>query len=136
MKLRREIAARVSQALVVQDGKALRAPGAKLAWHFVERDGRTVTAISQGDAFDLYFGRRSPVVVSISPKAALRLAWFLFWRWWVVSTMIGVKSWLWRWSLGVLLEPEVTDAPDSQAAPVGVRESRSPGIESRPATEA
>jgi hypothetical protein len=92
----------VSQKLVVQDGGTLRPPGAAQAWSHVELDGRRLTVISRGDAFDLYYGRSSPVVLSITPQAALRLAWFVLWRWWVIATVCGLKTRLWNWSLSVL----------------------------------
>jgi hypothetical protein len=96
-------AAWVSQRLVVRDGNAIRPPSAKLAWSHLELDGSRLTVVSRGDAFDLFYGRTRPVVLSITPKAALRLAWFILWRWWVLGTFCGLKTRLWNWSLSVLM---------------------------------
>lgn len=125
------IAARISKGLVVQDGPALRPPGARVAWRHVERDGRELTVISRGDAIDIYYGRNSPVVFSITPRAALAFASFVLWRWWVRGTWCGFKLWLWDWSLRILMRPDEPQAPS-----VRVRESESAGGRGSPSSDA
>lgn len=89
--------------LGVLDGRAVRPPTALLAWSHREATGRRLTAISRGDAFDLYYGRHSPVVLSIAPATALKLAWFLLWRWWIVGTFCGLKMQVWNSALAILM---------------------------------
>jgi hypothetical protein len=87
------------QRLSVERDEAIRPPGAGLAGWWTEKDGRRLLLVSQGDAFDVYHGRKEPIVFSVSPATALRLAWWIIWSWWVVGTWCGVKTRLWTWAL-------------------------------------
>ena len=71
-------------------------PGAGSAIRILEPDGGEIAAIARGDAFDLYFGRETFYNYSVTPKAAMRLAWWLVW-WWVRHSWCGLRPRLWRW---------------------------------------
>lgn len=73
-------------------------PGSGLALRQVEEDGTEVTAICRGDAFDVYHGRREISSFSMSPRVAIRFAWFVLWRWFVNATWFGLKPRLWFWA--------------------------------------
>lgn len=93
----------VNQRLVVVDPDgSLLPPGAGESIRLLEPDGGEVTAITRGDAVDLYFGRKTIYNYSVSPRTAARLAWWLL-RWWVWSGWCGLKLKLWHWSLSQIL---------------------------------
>lgn len=105
--MRVRLAMWLNRALVVEDGDRLRPPGAEPAVRLVEPDGSELTVMSRGDSLDCFQGKRMFSAFTISPRTALRLAWFLFWSYWVRGTWCGVKLWLWNWTMSVLFEEEM-----------------------------
>lgn len=70
-------------------------PGAGLACRVVGVDGYEVVLVCRGDAVDVYHGRREITTFSVAPRDAVRLAWFLLWRFWVRACWGGWR--LRRW---------------------------------------
>jgi hypothetical protein len=91
-----------------------RRPGASLGLRLPEPNGGEHAWLSSGDAWDVYFRdmrRRAVVQHSMSPRNALRLAWFILWRWWVCELWCGVKLRAWLWALRVRSENSATKEP-------------------------
>lgn len=89
--------------VVDQDG-TLQPPGAGPGIRIAEPDGGEVTLLARGDSFDLYIATRKAVYNhSITPRAAVRIGWFLVW-WWVRSSWFGLKLRMWRWVLASALK--------------------------------
>ncbi len=81
------------------------APGADLALRVQEPDGTEIVLVSKGDSFDLIHGQEGAMrVMGISQVAALRLAWFLLWSWFVRATWVGWKLSAWRWAMHTRLD--------------------------------
>jgi hypothetical protein len=123
MSLVEALALRVNRAVASFDGPAVRPPGGGLAARFVE-PGFEMTVVHRGDAVDVYYGARSITAFSMSPGTALRLAWFIVWRWWALATWCGLKSSLWRWSIEVVARaarrPKERKNAEQQATPAGL----------------
>lgn len=63
--------------------------------------------LTDGDAWDVFYRDPRRVMVvqhSMSPRQALRLAWFVIWRWWVKALWCGLRLRLWIWALHVRME--------------------------------
>lgn len=78
-------------------------PGTGRAARFVDFDGQEMTVVAEPDAVEVYYGRAEFRGFAVSHRMAVRLAWFLLWRYWVVSTWCGLRTFLWRWSAGVIV---------------------------------
>lgn len=74
-------------------------PGGEPCARWVEPDGGEVAIVVRGDAADVYYGREEIRSLSITPATALRLAWFILWRWWVRAGWCGLRLRLWHWAL-------------------------------------
>ncbi len=85
----------------VVDGK-LSPPGADSARVWAQPDGSSVSLISQGDAFDLYVGKKTIYNLTLTPRTAASMGWWLV-RWWVFSQWFGIKLWLWHWCVGKIV---------------------------------
>lgn len=97
--------------LSVEREGAVRPPGAGIAREWTERDGRKLLIVSHGDAFDVYHGRRDPIVFSISPTILLSLGIWILWSWWFGRIWCGVKVRLWLWALERLAAPDGDKTP-------------------------
>lgn len=73
-------------------------PGHDLALRQVELDGQEVTVMARGDAIEVFYGRKDISSFSMSPRVAIRLAWFILWRWFVNETLFGLRSRAWFWA--------------------------------------
>lgn len=57
-----------------------------------------VTVIGEGDSLDLFWkldGREELLAVSVPRVVALRLAWFILWRWWGRAHWFGLRRRIW-----------------------------------------
>jgi len=91
----------------------LRPPGSGMGLARYEPDGTHVGVIARGDAVDLYYGKDMVSSMSITPRTALDVAWFLLWTWWVKATWCGLRSRLFTWAL---LKAPVSKEPWGTAA--------------------
>lgn len=89
----------LSMHLVTQlpDG-TLAPPGAGRMKLLRDGDDAKVTAVAQGDRFDLYVGKREIFNFAVSPRVLVRLAVWVLW-WFVVVDWCGLKTKLWNWNL-------------------------------------
>jgi hypothetical protein len=55
------------------------------------------------DGFELWLGTMRKWHVFYSAQDARRLAWFILWDWWAVSTWFGLKRKIWYWALHVIV---------------------------------
>jgi hypothetical protein len=78
-------------------------PGSGVGIRLREPDGREVAVISRGDGFDLYFAGREVYCMTLVPRNAVRLAFWLVW-WWIRHAWFGVRIWLWVRMLGVVID--------------------------------
>lgn len=94
----------VGRRLVVRDvDGSVQPPGAGPAIRLREPDGSDVTAIARGDAFDLYFGKRTITNVPVTPRVMVKLALWVVW-WWIRHDWCGMKRRLWAWVLTSTME--------------------------------
>lgn len=56
-------------------------------------------AQTSNDGFELWIGTRNEWAWHCRKPDALRLAWFILWRWWAVGTWFGAKRAIWYWLL-------------------------------------
>jgi hypothetical protein len=52
-------------------------------------------AATSNDGFELWIGTEDRWDWHCRFPEALRLAWFILWRWWALSTWFGLRRWLW-----------------------------------------
>ena len=89
-------------------------PGSECELDFGELDGNKNDPSSMrpmyvartycNDGFELWLGTHDKWHVFYSAKHARRLAWFILWDWWAVSTWFGLKRELWYWALHNIVE--------------------------------
>jgi len=89
---------------------AVRAPGAGLAREWVELDGRKLLIVCKGDVFEVYHGRRDPIVFAVSPRILLSVVFWLLWSWWIKRTWCGLRTRVWAYALGRLADAAKPDA--------------------------
>lgn len=104
MGLRSKVADVVATRLSVMQPSGVFPPGADAQFRIAQPDGSEVTLISNGDSLTLITGKREFTTQRITPPVAIRLGWFLLWRWWVRGTWCGLKLAAWYWSIGVKVE--------------------------------
>lgn len=64
-----------------------------------------VATTYNNDGHDLWLGyRRAGWQAHYRAKDARRLAWFILWDWWTVSTWFGLKRRIWYLSLHIIVE--------------------------------
>jgi hypothetical protein len=83
------------------------APGSTAELNFGEMDGARPMYVARtypNDGHDLWLGTPEKWHVFYSEKEARRLAWFILWDWWAVSTWFGLKRKIWFWALGVIVK--------------------------------
>lgn len=113
------------------DGKDFdyRPPTSDIGFRAQEPDGTEVVLISHGDSFDLVYGKDpSYFAVPVSPKAAMKMAWFVLWKWWFRGTWMGWKLRAWYWATSVILEEQ---AYEQQRRRRQARNQATPGPASR-----
>ena len=91
-------------------------PGTECVLHFgdvYEETGRYsyVATTYNNDGFELWIGTPNKWHVFYSAKQARRLAWFILWDWWFVSTWFGVKRKIWYWALHLDCERQNISPP-------------------------
>lgn len=118
--------ARIARWLSVRDGAGtLRPPGGRAGIVLDELDGRRLAVLSRGDALDVYQGRETIRVFGVSAATASKLAWFLFWTWWVRGTWCGLKLRVWAWAAYTPPPPPPKPAlPAGAAAPAPPRDGQ------------
>lgn len=70
-------------------------PGGGQVKKWVQPNGTNVVLVSHGDTFDLYIGRQQLYNLELTRRVAVSLGRWLV-RWWIVSTWLGLRSWLWQ----------------------------------------
>lgn len=85
------------------------APGKNYGVRLAQVDGSEVTLLVRTGAIDLCYGwvrlnNADITAFSLSPKTALKLSAWIFWKYWVKSTWCGIRLWLWNWALRRQLE--------------------------------
>jgi len=84
-------------------------PGAECRLVFGEPDDdgepMHVATTYNNDGFELWIGYRNAGWQHHSrAEHARRLAWFILWDWWIVSTWFGLKRKIWYWALSHKIE--------------------------------
>lgn len=88
---------------------ALLPPASTLGVQCKEVDGTDIVILTQGESVDFISGRDEYSIVSMSGRTALRLAWFLLWRYWLRGTWCGIKLHLWSWASRVVQDRELRE---------------------------
>lgn len=101
--MRRPVARWLQRRLKTPHGKP---PSGELGLRVSEVTGTNHVLISHGDALEFVSGndRGGYVVVTINPGSALKLAWWILWRWWIRALWFGWKLSAWHWTVEVELE--------------------------------
>ncbi len=77
-------------------------PGTEPELIFGEPDDRGrpmhVATTYNNDGHELWLGYHTKWHVFYKARDARRLAWFILWDWWAVSTWFGLKRKLWYWA--------------------------------------
>lgn len=96
--MRRKLARWIVERLLEQtpDGRP-KPPGSSSALTLKEPNGAVLTAVTNGDTFDVYQGRGQIYAFAVSSGAMRKLARFVLW-WWIVRMWCGLKPALWRWA--------------------------------------
>jgi hypothetical protein len=59
--------------------------------------------LTEGDALTVYWSSgavgEAPYVLNLTPRMAVRLAWFILARWWFARLWCGVKPRLFAWAV-------------------------------------
>lgn len=76
-----------------------RPPGGSEITRNIDVDGSEFTLVSNGDTFDIYYGRSIINGFSIEESLGRKVAKWILWDWWVKATWCGMKLRLWRWAL-------------------------------------
>lgn len=78
-------------------------PGSECKLEFGEMDGDQPMFIAttyNNDGHELWIGyNKAGWCFHCRAKDARKLAWFILWNWWIVSTWCGIKRKMWFWSL-------------------------------------
>lgn len=78
-------------------------PGSEVKLEFGEMDGDKpmyVATTYNNHGAELWIGyAKAGWCFHCWEKDAHKLAWFILWNWWIVSTWCGIKRKLWYWSL-------------------------------------
>lgn len=78
-------------------------PGSEVELEFGEMDGGRPVFIAttyNNHGFELWLGyNHGGWTTHMWAKDARRLAWFILWDWWIVSTWFGLKRKIWYWAL-------------------------------------
>lgn len=90
-------------------------PGAECQLNFGAEDAPQIATTYNNDGFELWLGTPHRWHVFYSAKAARRLAWFILWDWWIVSTWYGLKRRIWYWALHHDVQSWRNESPESTA---------------------
>ncbi len=102
--MRASIARWLSKRIGIEKDGLIRPPTSNLGIRLREPDESELVLLSEGDSFDLIAGKGEFTVIQVTPKTAMKLAWFILWRWWVLGTWMGWKTSAWNWCVDVHLE--------------------------------
>lgn len=94
------VARRVQRMIAVNDGeRGLMPPTSDKAVRVIEEDGTSHLLLSHGDSLELVTGTDDAgyTAFTISPRAALKLGWFLIWTYWLRGLWFGWKLGAWEW---------------------------------------
>lgn len=61
------------------------------SFEYYEADGTLVVVFPAVDSVNVFHGNKTIDSVSMSPRAAVRLGWFLIWRYWVCWLYCGLR---------------------------------------------
>lgn len=83
-------------------------PGSAQKLEFGEIDGDrpmhiAVTYCNDGHDIWLAYNHGGKWLAHYDDEYARRLAWFILWDWWAVSTWLGLKRKIWYWALHVIV---------------------------------
>lgn len=101
--MRRRVARWLQERIAVRQEQHTHPPSADLGVRVRDVDESEHVIISRGDYLEFISGndRVGYSVITLSPKVALKLAWFVLWRWWVRGTWLGWKLSAWEWTIDV-----------------------------------
>lgn len=101
--MRRSIARWLQGRLKTPNNKP---PSGELGVRVSEITGTNHVLLSHGDALEFISGndREGYTAFTLTPRAALKLAWWVLWRWWARSLLFGWKLSAWQWTVEVELE--------------------------------
>jgi hypothetical protein len=76
-------------------------PSADLGLRVTERTGVEHVLISHGDSLQYVSGtdQQGYSVSVLEPRTALKLAWWILWRWWFRGLLFGAKLSAWQWAV-------------------------------------
>lgn len=91
----------------------------KLVFGEPDDDGlpMNIATTYNNDGMELWLGYRTAGwQAHYGARAARRLAWFILWDWWIVSTWCGLRRWIWYKALHTIVESYERITPDQADA--------------------
>jgi hypothetical protein len=81
-------------------------PGAHTGAAWKNQDGSHLAVIAQGDALDIFVGKKETFSFSIPTSSAVGLSrWIL--KWWFLTMLLGFRWRLWLWVTAALYDEEI-----------------------------
>lgn len=100
-------AALVSGLQVATPEGRLLPPGGMAAMKLVNSEEHMLTAITEGDTLTVYWSSgaagEAPYALALTPRMAVRLAWFILAHWWFARLWCGVKPRVFAWAVHRLM---------------------------------